>query len=160
MHNLTKFSVWSQWSLREQLTGIEFPGIYCIAISEDNFSGHDFDWSENINYIGMTNSTSGLKGRLKQFDNTLKGKTGHGGADRFRYDYPNYDQLVSKLFVSVKYFICDVRTNLPSDLLVMGDVAKHEFECFAKFVEIHNRLPRYNDKQNTIKFSLTFGRKL
>ena len=75
MHNLTKFSVWSQWSLREQLTGIEFPGIYCIAISEDNFSGHDFDWSENINYIGMTNSTSGLKGRLKQFDNTLKGKT-------------------------------------------------------------------------------------
>jgi hypothetical protein len=160
MHNLTQFSVWSQWSLREQLFGIEFPGIYCIAISEYDISDHAFDWDENINYIGMTNSTSGLKGRLKQFDNTLKGKTGHGGADRFRYDYQNYDHLISKLFVSVKYFICDVRTNLPADLLVMGDVAKHEFECFAKFIEIHNRIPRYNDKQNTKKYSLTFGRQL
>lgn len=153
-----KFSKWTKWLERDKLDGIKFPGVYCIAISEEDISNNDFDWSEKINYIGMTNAVSGLKGRLKQFDNTIRGKTDHGGADRFRYEYRDYENLIKKLYVSVKYFECDVKSNLPKDLLVMGDVAKHEFECFAEFVKRFKRLPKFNDKQNTKKFSLTVGR--
>ncbi len=153
-----EFSKWTKWVEREKLSGIKYPGIYCIAISEKDLSGNNFEWIDEINYIGMTNAKSGLKGRLKQFDNTIQGKTGHGGADRFRYDYRNYEDLKCKLFVSVKYFECDVKSNLPQDLLIMGEVAKHEFECFAEFVIKHNRLPKYNDKPNAKKYSLTVGR--
>ncbi len=74
----------------------------------------------------MTNSVAGLKGRLKQFDNTIVGQTGHGGADRFRYEYQNYAELTEKLYVSVVPFICDVKTNNPKDLKVMGEVSKFE----------------------------------
>lgn len=155
----SEFSKWVKWTERDKLDGIKSPGIYCIAISENDLSNTVFDWNEKINYIGMTNAVSGLKGRLKQFDNTIQGKTGHGGADRFRYEYRNYEDLKRKLFVSVKYFECNVKSNLPNDLLVMGEVAKHEFVCFAEFVSRHRRLPKFNDKPNTKKYSLTVGRK-
>ena len=106
----------------------------------------------------MTNAVSGLKGRLKQFDTTIQGKSGHGGADRFRYEYRIYEELKRKLFVSIKYFECNVKSNLPKDLLVMGEVAKHEFECLARFAERYKRLPKFNDKPNAKKYSLTIAR--
>lgn len=159
MNTTKKFSKWTHWTDREKLTGIEYPGIYCIAISKDNLSNTDFNWTDKIIYIGMTNARTGLKGRLKQFDNTIRGKTtGHGGADRFRYEYRDYEAIINQLYVSVKYFKCDVKSNSPTDLLIMGEVAKHEFECFAKFVESFQRLPRFNDKPHTKKYSLTVGR--
>lgn len=65
---------------------------------------------------------------------------------------------MDKLYVSIKYFECDVKSNLPNDLLIMGDVAKHEFECFAEYAQKFKRLPRFNDKANTKKYSLTIGR--
>jgi hypothetical protein len=34
----------------------------------------------------------------------------------------------------------------------MGDVAKAEYECWAQFVTIFQRLPKYNDKKNAPKF--------
>jgi len=152
------FSKWAKWIDRDKLDGIEFPGIYCLAINEKDISDKDFEWTDKINYIGMTNAASGLKGRLKQFDNTIQGKTGHGGADRFRYEYRDYQDIKEKLYVSVKYFECNVKSNLPEDLLVMGEVAKHEYECFAEFVKINKRLPKFNDKPNAKKFSMTVGR--
>ena len=42
----------------------------------------------------MTNSIAGIKGRLKQFDNTIIGKGGHGGADRVRYKYQDSNDLL------------------------------------------------------------------
>jgi hypothetical protein len=158
MREKREFSKWTKWRDRDKLEGIKFPGVYCIAISENDISNIDFDWNEAINYLGMTNSVAGLKGRLNQFDNTLKGKKGHGGADRFKYEYRDYDELRSKLFVAINYFECNVKSNLPTDLLIMGEVAKHEYACFAKFVEKFNRLPKFNDKPNTKKYSLTIGR--
>ena len=107
----------------------------------------------------MTNSQNGLKGRLQQFDNTAKGKNGHGGADRFMYKYPDFSSIVSNLFVSVKYFECTVKSNEPSDLLVMGDVAKYEYVCFAEYAKRFKLLPIFNDKSNAPKFSL-MNRKL
>lgn len=101
----------------------------------------------------MTNALAGLKGRLKQFDNTIIGKRGHGGADRFRYDYPRYKDLVPQLYVAVMCFECNVASNAPADLVIMGDVAKAEYDCFAKYVEVYERLPKYNDKKNSPKHS-------
>jgi hypothetical protein len=96
----------------------------------------------------MTNSVAGLKGRLKQFDNTIFGKPGfHGGADRFLTDYPNYTSLTEILYVSVAPFECDVKSSTSIDLLTMGDVAKAEYECFAKYKKLFGRLPKYNDKK-------------
>ena len=105
--------------------------------------------------VGMTNSKAGLKGRLKQFDNTIIGKTGHGGADRLRFKHENYQDLVDKLYVSASSFQCDVKSNLPSDLRIMGEVAKAEHECFAIFVEKFRELPEFNNKSESPKYSLT-----
>ena len=82
-----KFSPWVKWGKRNELPEIKFPGIYVCAVSKENLENDKFSWISEIAYIGMTNSKLGLKGRLKQFDNTIAGKTGHGGADRFRYKY-------------------------------------------------------------------------
>ncbi len=106
----------------------------------------------------MTNAITGLKGRLKAFDNTIMGKRGHGGADRVRYEYQNYSKLVKNLYVSVAPFKADVKSNQPKDLMKMGDVAKFEYQCFAHFVGIHGRLPKFNNKKEAPKYSLTYGR--
>ena len=98
----------------------------------------------------MSNSKMGLKGRLTQFDNTIKGKKGHGGSDRFLFEHPSYDMLVQKLFVSDAIFDCDVRSNMPKDLLVMGEVAKFEYVCFAAFKEEFKILPQLNNKESEI----------
>ena len=149
-----EFSPWVKWFDRNTLINIDFPGIYSIAISDEDLSNKNFDWNTNIKYIGMTNSKNGLRGRLKQFDNTIAGKSGHGGADRFKFVYPDYNGLVEKLYVSIKTFECDTKSSKPKDLLVMGEVAKHEFVCFAIFANMFDeKLPQFNDKPNSPKFS-------
>jgi len=150
-----EFSQWIKWKDRNSLNGIKYPGIYCISISEKDLSGQNFEWISKITYVGMTNSKAGLKGRLKQFDNTIIGKTGHGGADRFRFKYENYQELVDKLYVSVCSFECDVKSNTPKDLRIMGEVAKFEYDCFAEYVEKFGDLPEFNNKSKSPKYSLT-----
>jgi hypothetical protein len=149
--NTRLFSRWARWVSRDRLQGLKFPGIYALAISDRDLSGHKFSWTEKVVYVGMSNAVSGLKGRLKQFDNTIIGKTGHGGAERFRHDYPNHKRLVPLLYVSVAPFECDVTSNKPADLRVMGDVARAEYECWAQFATRFKRLPKYNDKKNAPK---------
>lgn len=143
----TNFSRWTRWNERDQLQGIQSPGIYAIAISRDDLAESRFSWSEFIVYFGMTNAVAGLKGRLKQFDNTIMGKSGHGGADRFLTDHPKYRTLTKVLYVAVAPFVCDVTSNSPKDLLTMGEVAKAEYECFAKYAALWGNLPKYNDKK-------------
>lgn len=74
------FSSWFPWTSRNKIRGVKNPGIYVLAISGKDISNQPFSWRDEIVYIGMTNSSAGLKGRLQQFDNTINGKTGHGGA--------------------------------------------------------------------------------
>ncbi|KGK97663.1 hypothetical protein LI82_07715 [Methanococcoides methylutens] len=105
------------------------------------------------------NSRAGLKGRLKQFNSTINGKTKHVGADRFMYKYQNLQDLLNVLFVSVRPFICDVKTNYPEDLRTMGKVAKFEYECFATYIEKFNCLPEFNDKAKSHKLSLQSNKK-
>jgi len=145
------FSNWTRWRDRDQLEGIKFPGVYVIALSGKDIATIPFRWSEKIIYIGMTNAKGGLKSRLQQFDNTINGKEGHGGAARVRFKHRDYNAIVSKLFVSVSRTECNVTSNKPSDLRLMGNVAQQEYECFAVFVKMFRRLPEFNDKKNSPK---------
>ncbi|MCQ6963483.1 hypothetical protein [Methanolobus chelungpuianus] len=147
------FTKWEKWVSRDNLADIEYPGIYCIALYKSDLSGQDFTWIREIIYVGMTNSRAGLKGRLKQFNSTINGKTRHGGADRFMYKYQDLQDLQNRLFVSVSPFNCDVKSNKPRDLRIMGEVAKFEYECFATYVEKFNCLPEFNDKEKSDKLS-------
>ena len=153
------FSNWSSWKNRNELKNIQCPRVYVIRISLRNIANRKFSWHKEIVYIGMTNGISGLKGRLKAFDNTIKGKRGHGGADRFRYKHQSYSQLVKKLYVSVAPFKADVTSITPKDLIVMGNVAKFEYQCFAQYVDKYSDLPEFNNKKLSKKYSLTYGRK-
>lgn len=146
-----RFSVWSRWHERKQLAGLEFPGVYAIALSDKDISGKPFAWRPEILYVGMTNAKGGLKSRLRQFDNTIKGRCGHGGAQRVRFKHPHYDKLVRQLYVSVWFHECDVESNRPGDLHIMGGVAKQEYECLAVFAETFGRLPEFNDKKRSPK---------
>jgi len=139
------------WSHRNELNGIHYPGIYAIAISEDSLEGRPFELKKEISYFGMTNSIGGLRSRLNAFNSTISGKKGHGGAKRFAYKYPVYNDLVGHLYVSVHPIKCDPKTNLPSDLRKMGDVAKLEYEYFARYVEEFGALPEFNDQNRSPK---------
>jgi len=154
--NESRFSKWEIWGDRGNIPGINFPGIYVLAISEVSLSGKPFSWIKEIEYVGMTNSKGGLKGRLQQFENTMRGKSGHGGARRFRFVYPDASNieytLFNKFYVSVAAFDCDVTLPYkPEDLIVMGDVAKAEYECFARYLKEFKEMPKYNNKEDNEK---------
>lgn len=151
-----KFSHWEKFDLRQKILN-RWPGIYSIAISENDISGTDFDYIKDIVYFGMTNSKTGLKGRLEQFNNTLRRKKGpgHGGAARFLYDCLQHsedgDSLAKRLYVAVCTFECDVTSIARKDLEKMGAVACAEYLAFAQYAEIYGHLPKYNDKKNSPK---------
>ena len=145
------FSAWAKWGNRNEMARLKYPGVYAIALSEADIAGKPFSWRPEVIYVGMTNAKGGLKSRLQQFDNTIKGGEGHGGGNRVRYRYSEYGYLVPRLYVSVHPHECDVSSNEPDDLRIMGNVAKHEYECFAIFVETFKRLPEFNDKKKSPK---------
>lgn len=114
-------------------------------------AGTRFRWSKGFAYFGFTNAVGGLRGRLNQFNNTLRDKSGsgHGGAQRFRLKYRDGNPLAKKLYVAVCPFKCDVPTNKPADLRVMGDVVRAEYLAFAKYVTHYGRPPEFNDKEKS-----------
>ncbi|GAL65855.1 hypothetical protein [Jejuia pallidilutea] len=147
-----KFTNWVQWEDRNSLVGIKYPGIYCIAVSSKPLN--TFDFIPELEYIGMTNSKSGLRSRLNQFDDTIKKKrTNHGGADRFLYAYQNYDEVKSNIYVAIRPFECNIKNPLPKDLRIMGEVAKCEYDCWAIYIEKNGKYPKFNDMSNAPKFS-------
>lgn len=155
----SRFSVWKRWDDREQLPNLVYPGIYVLAVSAGRLHDKSFSWREDIAYVGMSNAVGGLAGRMRQFDLTISGaRNAHGGADRFRFRYRNYGQLIERLFVAVRPVKCDVRSNLPRDLRLMGRVAQLEYLCLAGYVEAFGVLPEFNDKSRSPKYSRTVGR--
>jgi hypothetical protein len=66
--------------------------------------------------------------------------------------------LCECLYVAVASFKCDVTSGRPADLRTMGDVAQFEYLCFSHFVERFGRMPEFNNKKDTLKYSLTIGR--
>jgi len=66
------FSTWRRWQDRERLDGKSYPGVYILAISNVSLHIQPFLWRRDIVYVGMTNAATGLAGRLKQFDLTIR----------------------------------------------------------------------------------------
>jgi hypothetical protein len=146
-----RFTKWAKWVNRNDLRSINLPGVYAIALSTKDISETNFSWRPDVIYIGMTNAKGGLKSRLQQFDNTIKGKDGHGGAHRVRHKHHNYSRLAPRLYVSISPRQCNVISNKSSDLRIMGEVVKDEYVCFAIFAERFDRLPEFNDKKRSPK---------
>ena len=146
-----KFSTWTKFDLRDKAE--KRPGIYAIALSKKDISDTPFDYVEEVVYIGMTNSKTGLSGRLNAFNNTLRDKSGpgHGGAERFRKDFEDGEALAKKLYVAVCPFKCDVTSIARKDLEAMGSVARAEYVAFANYAKRYGALPKYNDKQKSPK---------
>ncbi len=149
---INRFTNWVKWEDRNALEGINYPGIYCIAVSGKSLN--TFSFIPELEYIGMTNSKGGLKSRLRQFDDTIKMKrTNHGGADRFLYQYENYKEVKDNIYVAICSFECDTKNPTPKDLRIMGEVAKCEYDCWAIYIENNGRYPKFNDMSNAPKFS-------
>jgi hypothetical protein len=146
------------WERRGEHEHLAYPGVYVIATPKRPLGSRRFDWTPDIVYVGMTNAVGGLASRLQQFANTLDGKRGHGGADRVRLRYRRHTEFARHAFVAVAAFRCDPRSAQPRDLRVMGNVARFEFQCLAAYVELFGRLPEFNDKRRSPKFSVTVGR--
>lgn len=153
---ILKFSSWAEWDNRiSQLNKLQYPGIYALRISKHNLEAQPFDWVKDIVYFGMTNSVAGLRGRLSQFNNTLRDKSGggHGGADRFRYDYKDGEFLANTLYVAVCPFEYQGRDVTPENLLVHGQVAMAEYVALAEYFKRFGELPKYNNKKASPKLS-------
>ena len=145
------FTRWIRWADRLQLSDLSYPGVYVLAISRKDISGKAFSWIPQIAYVGMTNSKGGLRSRLRQFERTIKGGSGHGGARRVRFKHTRYATLNRKLYLAVRPFTCDVSSGQPRDLRIMGDVARFEYVCFARYSRRFGRLPEFNDKKRSPK---------
>jgi hypothetical protein len=139
------FSPWYRWADRANYGGIKYPGIYVLAISHGNISGQAFSFRPEIIYVGMTNSMGGLDNRLWQFDNTIARKHGpHGVAERMLHKHSDYAPLCAQLYVALWHVECDPAKRAAHDLRCMGEVAKAEYECLARYKEQHGELPEFN----------------
>ncbi|PHM45089.1 hypothetical protein Xmau_01294 [Xenorhabdus mauleonii] len=140
------YGKWYSWENRHAQENISMPGIYAIMITHDDYSGRNFNWQDDITYIGMTVAKSGLKGRLQQLENSLVGKSGHSGGNRIRekfisegyglYDTANHQWSDGKkLFVCIQAITLNPMDSLPERLKKKGFVANLEYLAFAKYVE-------------------------
>lgn len=140
------FAPWRPWAQTVSDTGLTMPGIYAIAVSGADLDGTEYTLRSEIQYFGMTLSRGGLISRLRQFHGALFGQDGpHGGAWRFRFDYPNAIWVMDHFFVSVACYDCDPNRHTPENLRTMGRVLEREYLCFADYKERFGQLPRYND---------------
>lgn len=142
------FSCWTKWDNRIlQLDNLQYPGIYALQISNKNLEGHPFVWAKGIKYFGMTISKPGLKGRLNQFNISLRDKKGggHGGAERFRNDYKDGERLAKILYVAVCPFKRQGNNTTAKNLLVHGNVVRAEYTALAEYFKIFSELPKYNN---------------
>ena len=151
------------------------PGIYAIAIDEsDSMDGKKFhfeDISRKIVYFGMTNSKDGLRGRLKQFFNTIykcNGTSQHGGACRFcthaekKIDKKWKEKLFFSTYPFKKCIVDELGSGnikgkiigeekAPEMFEFMGKVALTEYLCFTHYVRKNREMPKFNNKSDNEK---------
>ena len=75
-----RFSNWCAWTDRQDITGINEPGVYAIARRAKRGARPDL-CSKKIIYVGYTEQT--LRGRLNAFNRASKGRGGHAGGNSF-----------------------------------------------------------------------------
>ncbi len=140
------FTAWCRWENRNSIGGANNPGVYVLAITDEELEGQSVQLSQ-VCYVGMSNSKKGLKGRWGQFAQAIRGVRGrHSGGDTIFKDLGPYEGWNSQLVVAACPVACNVEASTPEDLRNMGIVAYLEYEAFAQFVEYNPMLsrPKYN----------------
>ena len=145
-------TIWYKWKDRNKIENRKQPAIYFIAHSYEDISGNEFSMRKDIVYIGMTVSKNGLKGRLDQFEATLKfSNRTHGGAERVRFKHPNYIDFFEKTYISARIFPLSISRDSSNDWRVKGDCVGHEYKSFADYFDEYNKLPEFNDQKESKK---------
>jgi hypothetical protein len=65
----------------------------------------------------------------------------------------DYAGLTKKLYVAMRHFECLPARESPFALRTMGRVAAAEFNCQAEYAERFQKLPEFNRKKLSLKFS-------
>jgi hypothetical protein len=142
---------WYKWEKRNEIESKNQPAIYYIAYSETDISKSDFSLLKEIVYIGMTVSIGGLKSRLDQFEATMRGKTGHGGAARVLFKHKEADAFFRKAYVSARIFPISTTRDTPNDWRIKSECVGLEYKSFADYLEQYNMLPEFNDHKKSKK---------
>ena len=75
-------------------------------------------------------------------------------------EHPDYAKLTSGLYVAVCAFPCDVTSETPCDLRIIGGrVAQHEYECFAIFAETFGHTSAGIQRQETVTEEMRIANK-
>ena len=127
------------------------PGVYLFAYSSRPLSGRHVKPSD-VFYVGMSNSSGGLRQRFRQFQSSLEGGKGHGPAYRF-FEKCAKERPYSRLQTKNRFFFAALtvpcesskRKATPRDFLLMGKVASLEYEAIARVLRRTGRLPRLNN---------------
>ncbi len=137
------FSPWYRWDQRSEYPLSGWPGVYLIAINDqDDLHGQTPDFADIV-YIGET--LRRLVDRWYEFYQTLKGKRGHSGAKTIRNELGTYDTWENlHLYVSGMGVECKTKNPAPRDYRLMGSVLYLEYDAFAKYSEEVGGHPRFN----------------
>lgn len=141
-----KFTPWVRFDDRKNLPNTQYPGIYAFAISENSLAGREFGLSEKIVLLGVTFKKAGIKGRLEQFNNSIRGKSGIGdkAARRMRREYKDGEELAKRLYVSICHIKCDVTALSREDIGTIYEGARAAYLALEEFHKRYNRHPKYN----------------
>jgi hypothetical protein len=147
-----QFTTWQRWTLREELSGLEYPGVYAIAKSRPNLTGKRFSLREEIINIGETGGR--LRKRLMDFDKSMLGKGGHGPAMKLAHKYREYAKIGPLLFVAISPFTSIPPSTEGNRLRIKGEVYRIEHYLLAEFIDKFADLPWLNKKGTKYKAGL------
>jgi len=129
-----------------------YPGIYLLAFTDKNLDGEIVKPSD-IYYVGMSNARKGLTSRVKQFLNGIEKNGSHSAGMRFFKENSNgiaFSECnhLGKFYIVSSTFKCNVHklTRTPSDLRIMGDICRLEYQIIAHIKELTNAEPKLNKK--------------
>lgn len=133
----------------------KYPGVYLLAYpKQGSLKSGDRIRLKDVYYVGMSNSKSGLKGRLRQFKRAIEGKRGHSGGNTFftLHGKP-YSKLRKKkriLFAALPVECCSIKIlSTANDFRKMGHVACLEYYAIAFVKAKTKQLPALNKFERT-----------
>ena len=75
----------------------------------------------------------------------------HGGAQRVRFKYKDFNEFFDDLFVSVYSFPVSKTRDTADDWRNKGSCVKHEYVSFAEYLDLYGFLPEFNDHAKSKK---------
>ncbi|WP_069132981.1 class-II aminoacyl-tRNA synthetase family protein [Rhodohalobacter halophilus] len=142
---------WTKWKSRRTIPQIKQPGVYYIALSDQDISGQPFRFIEEIIYVGVSISKKGVLGRLYQFKKAMEGINGvHGGAERVRFKHTEVRDFFSRVYICVNSFPLTENDHV-FNWKQKGECLKEEYVSIAMYLDHFGRLPEFNDQKRSKK---------